>query len=226
VKNNTKNSNGFSLLELLIVVMIILLVLSIGGNTYRDQRKHVTFNDSVAKVNSMIKLARDYTVTSRSAYDDTGCRPVGEEAFIPEDGYGVYISQSDTLGESRVVLFANTQASNSSDLVQYNEVADPCFSDFIEEAYLLPLEVDFEWLGTDKLGTSIEGYNNSNDEAIIIFSPPLADATITAGNDFSTDPTDMVYLDDLYMRFRRSDSASSVYIHINHIAGFPEIEFE
>ncbi len=213
-------------MELLIVVLIILLVLSIGGNTYRSQRKYVVFTDSVAKVNNMIKLARDYTITSRSAYDDTGCLPEGEEAFIPKEGYGIYISQSDTLGESRIVLFANTQASNASDLVQYNKVeGDPCVSDFIEEVYVLPLEVDFVGLATDKLGTSIGGFTTDN-EAIIIFSPPLADVTITAGNTFSPDSTDMVSLNDLYMRFRRPDSASSIYIHINHIAGFPETEFE
>ncbi len=225
MKNNRLFPKGFSLIELLVVVMIILLVLSIGGNTYRSQRKHVAFTDSVAKVNNMIKLARDYTVTSRSAYDTTGCRPVGEEAFIPEEGYGIYISQSDTLGESRIVLFANTQADNDSELNQFNEGTGCGPYDFIEEEYLLPPEVDFVGLATDKLGTSIGGYMTDN-EAIIIFSPPLADATITAGNTFSPDPTDMVYLDDLYMRFRRPDSASSIYIHINHIAGFPETEFE
>lgn len=217
-------------MEMLIVVFVILLVLSIGGNTYRDQRKHLQFTNAIVKVNSMIKLAREYTVTSRSVYDEE-CQPVGEEAYVPAEGYGVYIERSDTLGLSRIVLFANTQADNESEINQYNVIGGaPCNSDLIEEDYLLPIEVDFVELSVDQKlpnHTPINGIT-TNDKAVIIFSPPVADTTIAA-NDNPGDPNSLVMLDDLYMHFRRPDSdvsTASYYIHINHIAGFPEIEIE
>ena len=212
-------------MEMLMVVFIILLVLSIGGNTYRDQRKHVIFNDSVAKISNMINNARNYTLTSR-AVNDTECQLPGEEVYVPEGGYGVFISRSATLGQSRFVLFANTKTEGTNnESVQYDENADPCDSDLIEEDFLLPQEVNFVSLSTDQNDPPTLISAVSPDTAVIIFSPPLADATVAVDNAIVM-PT-VNYLNDLYMQFRRPDATASdvsQYIHFNKIAGFPEIE--
>lgn len=220
-------------MELLVVVMVILLILVIGGNTYSRQRRHVQFTDSLVKVSNMINLARDYTITSRSIYDE--CQFEEEDrTYVPAHGYGVYFERSDTFGQSRIILFANTVTEDisglnqhGSPLNQYNEVdGSPCISDFIEEEYMLPQEVEFVDISIDKEGTPMGG--NDQEKAVIIFSPPLADATILA-NDNPLYSRDLVFLNDLYLHFKRPDtdpSAPSYYIHINKVAGFPEIEFE
>ena len=208
-------------MELLVVVFIILLVLSIGSNTYRDQRKHVIYNDSLAKISSMIKTARNYALTSRATYDE--CE-LGNEVHVPEYGYGVYFERSDTLGQSRAVLFANTQADGLQEPDQYDEEVNPCDSDLIEETFVIPQEVQFMSLSIDKEDPPTPISVSFRNTAVIIFRPPSADVTLAVNDEVIQ--INLTYLNDLYMRFKRPDAPldSSLYIHFNRIAGFPEIE--
>jgi prepilin-type N-terminal cleavage/methylation domain-containing protein len=222
VKHSEHFPKGLTLMELLMVVFIILLVLSIGGNTYRDQRKHVVYNDSLAKITSMIKTARNYALTSRAAYDE--CQLPGNEVYVPEYGYGVYIERDNTLGQSRAVLFANTQADGPQEPDQYDELVNPCDSDLPEEEFIIPQEVQFMSLSINKGNPPTPISGPFPDTAVIIFRPPSADVTLAVNNEVSV--PDVTYLNDLYMRFKRPDAPddSSLYIHFNRIAGFPELE--
>ena len=86
MKNINRFPKGLTLIELLMVVIIIMIVMSIGANTYRDQRKHVMYNDAVLKVNNLIKTARSYAMTSRSVYDP--CVMLEEDrVYVPEGGF-------------------------------------------------------------------------------------------------------------------------------------------
>ena len=124
-------------MELLIVVMIITLVMSIGGNAYRDQQKHVNYNNAVFKVSDMIKTARNYAVTSRSVYDT--CEILEDDrAYVPAEGYGVYIYRSDTPGESRAVLFANTKKDTEIETNQFDGGAPCTGSDWLRKFLLFP----------------------------------------------------------------------------------------
>ncbi len=204
------------MIELLIVIVIISIVASIGTGAFKSQRQHVIYNDSLLKVINLIKTARNYTVISRSTYDECS---VGNESYVPAEGYGVYISRSDQLDESRVVLFANTKADTDKEANQFDEFAAPC-PDNVEEEYYLPIDTKLLGLSTDKI-TSIGG--DSPDEAVIIFRAPLAETTLVV-NDHAPSLT---YLDDLYLEFTRTETevaVSSQYVHVNRIAGFPEIE--
>jgi len=220
---------GFTLMEMLIVVIILALVASIGGNTYSIQRKAVRFTDSIVKVSALIKATRNHAVSSRSAYDPD-CQPAGEERFVPAEGYGLYISRSDTPGLSRFVIFANSQADNEVEANQFDEViGSPCDSDLIEEEYLLPVDTEFTGLFRQISPTKQAIGGLTTDDAVtIIFRPPLADATIAVNETPApADPADLVYLLDLYLEFRRpqsNPSTPSQYIHINQLAGFPETE--
>ena len=224
MKINKHFPKGLTLIELLIVVLIIMLVMSIGGNTYRDQRKHVIYNDSVLKVINLIKTARSYALTSRTVYDE--CAGPGNEMYVPAEGYGVYLFRSSVPGQSRAVLFANTEIDNEGERNRFQEFAAPCSSDMIEEDFTIPVDVDFVGLWTDKAQPAHTGIGGgAPDKATIIFRPPLAEATITV-NDVA--PV-LTYLNELYVQFRRPDSPSSIpsqYIYFNRIAGFPEIEKE
>lgn len=226
MKKNKYFPKGLTLIELLVVIVIITIVISIGGNAYRDQQKHVNYNNAVFKVSNLIKTARNYAVTSRSVYDV--CEDLEENrVYVPVEGYGVYIFRSDTPGESRAVLFANTEKDSEMEENQFDEIDGSCAdSDLIEEDYTIPVDADLFSLSTDK--TLPIGGNGTGDEAVIIFRPPVADALITV-NDHPPSPELLIFLNDLYLQFRRPESDPSIpstYIHLNHIAGFPEIEKE
>ena len=213
------------MIEMMVVIIIITIVASIGTNTYQAQRKQVRYNDSILQVLTMIKQARNYAVTSRAVYDT--CQ-VGSESYIPPEGYGVYIERSTTPGQSRVVLFANTQVDDAIELNQYEEELDPCDSDLKEDEYILPLDTVLNDLLTDLTGpTPLDSNTNADEnEAVIIFRPPLSDVTLAA-NDHPLTENQLTLPDDLYLEFRRAESAVGIpsqYIHINRIAGFPEIE--
>ncbi len=137
---------GFTIAELLLVIIIIGILSTIGLNTYRKQREQFQFTDSITQVVGLIKTARNYAITSRATYDPTHTPP----SFIPKEGYGIYIDK----GNGKFVLFANM----GSDENIYD------LDDVIEETYTLP---DVSSL------TDINGV--SGDYAVIIFKPPLAD---------------------------------------------------
>ena len=132
------------------------------------------------------------------------------------------MKRSDNPGESHFVLFANTAADNDINKNQYDEG-----NDLIEEVYFLPLDTVFVDLLTELTGRTPLDSNTNEDEneAVIIFRPPLADAYVAA-NDHNLPLTEPA---DLYLEFKRAEAAEEVpsqYIHINRIAGFPEIERE
>jgi len=199
----------------MVVIVIISIVASLGANTYTNQRKQVIYNDSIAKVLSMIKQARNFAVTSRSYYDELNGLNI-----IPEEGYGVYIERSDNPGESRIILFANIQVASFEEKNQYDDG-----DDLIEEEYFLPLDSELVGLSIDKVLPITTGGGTSDDQAVIIFRPPLADATVAVNDDPQAGA--LAVLNDIYLEFRRVGTplaVSSIYIHMNRIAGFPEIE--
>lgn len=140
-------AKGFTIAELLLVIIIIGILSTIGLNTYRKQREQFQFTDSITQVVGLIKTARNYAITSRATYDPTHTPP----SFIPKEGYGIYIDKVS----GQFVLFANTG------LLNPNTYAD---DDIEEETYMLP---DVSSV-TDIIGVS-------GNYAVIIFKPPLAD---------------------------------------------------
>jgi type II secretory pathway pseudopilin PulG len=206
--------------ELIVVIFIISVVASVGAGNYRAQRAVVNYNDSIVRILEMIKTARNYAVTSKSYYVDF---PTPQN-IVPEEGYGVYIEQHDTPGQSKVILFANTDS--STDPIEEREQYE-AGEDLILDEYTLPIDTDFIGLSTDNTTPSPHtaiGGTSGDDEAVIIFRPPLAKTSL-AVND-SPLSGNLVELDDLYLQFRRPDAPAAVpskYIHINKISGFPEI---
>jgi len=220
-------------MEMLIVVLIISFISTIGINTYRNQRTQVQYNDAVLKVLSMIKTARESAITSRSTYDPNGCRPAGEETFVPPEGYGVYIERSTVAGQARFVLFANTKADDIQGVKKNQfddpkEIGDLCASDLVEEEFQLNgLAVLNDLLTniTPPVTPLKSKARADEDRVVILFKNPAAD-TIIAANDHPIDAVDLTLPLNLYLQFRRGTAATgspSSYIHVNQMAGFAEI---
>jgi len=216
-------------MEMLIVVLIISFVSAMGINTYQNQRRQVQYNDAILKVLSMIKTARDYAMTSRSTYDT--CQLPGSETYVPAEGYGVYIERGTEAGQARFVLFANTIADSDIKKNQYDETADPCSSDLIEEVYQLGGDALLTDLLTNIAApvTPLSSKTNADENrAVILFKTALAD-TVIAANDHPPVPVaeDLTLPLNLYLQFDRPtapENAPSTYIHVNQMAGFAEIQ--
>ncbi len=203
-------------MEMLIVVVIILIILSIGTNTYQNQRRFARYNNSISEVLSMIKLAQTHAITSRSV-EDLNMDP---SIYTPEGGYGIYFERSDTPGQSRVLLFANTAIGNTEAETatmhqQYDEGLD-----LVEMEYFLDENVDFKSLLDSKDPMNPIG----SDTAVVVFTPPLADSTLAINN--NPLPENLVSLNHLFLEFRQLESLDDIpskFIHINAVSGVAEI---
>lgn len=210
---NPKNNGGYTILELLIVMFIIVLLATIALTSYQKQRVRLTFDQSLINVNNLIKTARNYATTSKKTPD----------GIIPESGYGIYID----LAEKKFVLFANvSDEDNSDDQYDVNGIEPDDIimddSSYIDingvpnsEGYFLPNTTNFESIMNENK-TDIPG-----GKVVILFRPPLADTTITT----NTSPYTTIHT--LYMKFSSQlDPEDKRTIKINATAGFPEIELK
>ena len=202
---------------MLVVIVIIILVLSFGFNTYQSQRKYVRYNEGISKILTLIKTAKNYAVISRSVLDES--KNPGEESYVPKEGYGIYIEKGEGQNASKVILFANTQIENEEEKNQYDA------GDILEEEYILDPQVNLVGLWKDlELPEHTALSDTEKNKAVIIFRPPLADTLIAVNNHPLKD--ELKKLDDLYLEFRQRDTPEgipSLYIHINQISGIAEM---
>lgn len=199
MKLNKLTAKGFTLVEMLVVVLIISIISTIGANTYKNQREQIIFNDSVAHVLQMMKTARNYAVTSRPYWD-------GTDNVVPPGGYGVYFERNaDVEVASRVILFANSTNDNKYDL------------DIDEEVFSIPLSVELYAVDDDQNSPPL----NLN-KFVVIFKPSMAEA-IEVGLFEGNNAIPTAY-NDLYFMFRKLENTTpGTTIHINRISGFPEV---
>lgn len=214
---------GFTIIELLVVIMIISIVASLGANTFQNQRKQVRYNEAIVHVLRMIQTARNHAMTSYPVFDSS--KPVGQESYSPEEGYGVYVSRGDVAGETRFILFANNASTTGVSKNQFD--SGKAINDVIEEVYVLPSEVILNDLLTGLSPvTPLSSHTNVDEnEAVILFRPLSGDAYLAA-NDYPLNEGLLTEPADLYLEFRKNDvdpSIPSTYIHINRVASFPEI---
>ena len=208
---------GFTITEMILVVAVLGIVFGISTNIYRNQRARVQFNDSLVKMVALINTARNYAITSRSVYDVS--KPEDQRTYIPPEGYGIYIERNATLGQSKMILFANTSVTGQN-ANKYDA------ADIVEENYAIPNVTDFESMLKNSTISVSNNYcvTPASSCAVVIFRPPLADTYISNNGDATTNNL----INTLSMKFSYTGSpdieTAKKYIHINKIAGFPELE--
>lgn len=100
---------GYTLVELLVVVMIISLLFGVGINAIVRSQGTFLFNGAIQQVQSMVREARSLAVTGKSILDYTD---YDEDGLIDTDGdrvtpahYGVHFDPSTRI----MTLFADLQ---------------------------------------------------------------------------------------------------------------------
>ena len=206
-------SGGYTLTEMMLVLGILGILFAIATNTYSSQRQKFEFEDSLSRVITLIKTARDYAVTSRPYYDKAS-----DKSIVPPEGYGVYIDRAS----KQLILFANTAPADIDSLktIKINTYDAP--GDVIEEQYTLPGTAVFEALINGVKQTTTP--DNTVPKAVIIFRPPLADTFISNNGDPAV-PANLIDTLTMKLFFAGSPNVETAkrYITINKTAGFPEL---
>lgn len=217
------SKRGFTIAEMLLVLIIIGLLMSIGARTYYKERDRFVYNDSLTKVLLLIRSARDSATSSRGV-------PIGGKNVVPPSGYGVYINLEPLTGEPNFTLFASTTALDPANPVlntKFNKSTDT-----ILDTLRLPGQIHFQFFKFNQ-GSAWEekwtkvgaDYQHTATEAVILFRPPLAESYIAGG--VSGTYSD---LQDIGMRFFNPDSPVESpkrcqYITFNKIRTFAEISY-
>ena len=221
-KQKVFKKRGFTIAEMFLVAITMIVLFSIGTRTYYRERDRFEFNNAFTEMLEIIKTARNYAITSYSIYVPT--LPSDERNIIPVDGYGVHINLQPQENKPHFTLFANKGTGTTKEDFQYDD--DPNTFDTNDEViktYRLPKQVRFQYFifGEDiKWGGDPKGPTAT--EAVIIFKPPLADTFI--GNN------DEIGLNELRMRFFNPEAPEESpkrcqYIRINRVKTFAQLEY-
>ncbi|MBI5412690.1 prepilin-type N-terminal cleavage/methylation domain-containing protein [Candidatus Peregrinibacteria bacterium] len=213
VTRHSSLQKGFTLAEIIIVVMILAFISTISFRTYYDLREKQDFNNALNQIVELIKTARNDAITSQAVYLETA----PETPIIPSKGYGVFINLTPTETEAHLTLFANTSVQgNFAD--QFDE------EDSILEKLSLPASITFDKLfklsPTELRGIPDTGTDIGN-QAVILFRPPVAE-TFLSNNGDPTIPENLI--DTLSIQlFPKSQATRKKVITIDKIGGIPAI---
>ena len=226
--NKIKNIKGFTLAEVVIVMIIIGLLMTISTRMYYDEKDKFVYNNSLTKMLSLIKTARNYAITSSPIY-------INGKAIIPTNGYGIYINLAPASEKDPHFTVFASLGDNDGDSSTLNKRYDKGQltssdnkKDYIIETYRLPKEVAFKYFIFNQDGkTPIVKWNKETNqlsatEAVILFRPPLAQSYIGKNNDKN--------LEEVSMRFFNGNAPSDSpkrcqYLSINRIQTFPTIKY-
>ncbi len=239
---NTTNRKGFTIIELITVMIVIGILTAIGGRTYYDEKKRFEYNEALSHILQMVKEARNSAATSRSVTLKTG--PTTFESKVPPDGFGVYINLQPAPGEPHFTLFASMGKGADGDNDIMNKTFDggslaapDDIADIILDTFRLPEHVKFEYLVFDQSDgfglvpqwnpMSIPLPSPKATEAMIFFRPPLADVYIGGLIGSATIPTDLA---EIELRFFNVDAPPNSpkkcqYFDLNRVKAFPTLRY-
>jgi prepilin-type N-terminal cleavage/methylation domain-containing protein len=197
---------GFTIAEMLIVIIILGTLMGIGTRTYYRERDRYEFNQGLIKVMGIIKTTRNFAATSYPIYVGGGTTPT-----IPVDGYGIHIDLTPDVDQPHFTVFGNTGTEeNQFDL-----------GDEILETYRLPQIIEFfSFFYNDEEKYDPGNSKPTETEAVIIFKPPLAETYLGDNS--------LLKMDELRLKFHNPivppESIKEYQcIIINAVKTFPEI---
>ena len=227
---NNPNPKGFTVAEMIMVVLIMSALVVISGRTYFTERDRFEFNNAFIEMTGMFKEARNLATTSQSVYISAIDKNV-----VPADGYGIYIKlEPDLNTASSFTLFANLGpgADYAGYLNEDSEQNAKIFDvdDKVIRTFTIPKQVQFHSFYFDDdwkwvVPTPPDPPAPTATEAVIIFKPPLAETFI--GNNDTVNPEE---LDELGLKFFNpaaddNSPKKCQFIRINRIKTFSAIEY-
>lgn len=206
-----KGKPGFTLMELLLVVMIVVIVVGLSMSSLLQSQSVQVFNNNFGKLFSIVNNARSQAITGKGQldftdYDRDGLKNIHSDYVTPAN-YGV---RFDVSGTPNVRLFADINpplAGGTGQALRFDDGGVPTAGeDLILDSLDLPSTVTL----TVKDGDSITPVSSS-----IFYSPNYADIeyeNLTMG----ASP---------FLRIQLTDTLTTAckQIKIHKLAGIPEV---
>jgi len=210
---NQQNQPGFTLIELIIVMAIIVIVFGISFSALMQSQATQLFLTNFGKVYSLVNNARSLAISGKGQLDYTDFDNDGQWATsIPPDyvtpaNYGVYFDT--TPGKTNVTLFADMNPPKSGSMGAKGRYDHGT-------SYALGMDLDIDSLNlpsTNKLQI-VDGAGNSPINSAIFYSPNYADISYQA-LDTSSSPF-------IYIKLTQTATGQCRQIAIHRLAGIPE----
>lgn len=215
---NQKEKSGFTLVELIIVMAIIVIVTGISLGSLTSSQSLQVFNNNFDKIQSLISNARSQAITGKGQLDytdfdhdkcnDTGAMTEGtctSPDYVTPANYGVYF---DTVEAPNAVLFADINPPTSGPTGQKGRYDKGTLyvsgKDLVLDSLTLPPDY------TLAIMNGITSYADGS----IFFSPNYADIS------FET----LTAKPFLTLKLQDTKTSRCRQIIIHKLAGIPEIK--
>lgn len=201
---------GFTLIEIIIVVVIIGILTSMSFSFYINQQKKEIFKNSYTEVLTFLKQSRILSSVSQTI----NITPAKKER--PKGGYGVFIDQKST--PKKLILFADTwnKSAGLDGKEVSNDLQNPVPADHMytnaKDFLLEKLELKIIDIEKIKGQSENEEENYIGNNLFITFSIPSLDAEII-------DETGKTY-QSLNIFLKGNNPAEEKNIYIHKISGF------
>lgn len=196
---------GFTLVELMIVIVIVGVLASITFSNYGQAQKRINYGNNVNKVIESIRNMRALALNSEmNAPVDIAC---GADAYPL--AYGVKIVNADSVSRKPAMVYTYTDFCNP--LNDFDEMElDPASTDgiMVYEKFELSKEISFDF-------TNINVYPAGVNYILIKFIPPYADFNINISDANLELP--MVSSDVSF-------EGDNQVIFLNKVSGIPQIK--
>lgn len=199
-----KNTFGFTLAELILVVALVALMGTIALGMFFNSTKNLAFFSTFKNVQTTFRQARSFAITNATIGTTT------------PDRYGVYIEFDDTVNEYNVFMFADDGATNAFEY----KLKDPDMDTvFVTKNYSF---------SKDDYDISVRnGYDDPIDFPLAFYyekgSGDFQGFYTTAINPNATEPMDKTSANYIliYIRETESDGLAKTLV-INQVSGLVE----
>ncbi len=157
-----KNKKGFTLVELLIVILITITLIGAAISSLINTRRSFIFNGASQKLEIMLRTARSYAVTGKATKDYSDFDNDGDKTdLVSPANYGIFLDKSN----NEIILFADIHDTTEG---KYDAPASGNHSagtDEILDKYTIPSNLELSF--NAKTGNTVS----------ILYTPIFADTT-------------------------------------------------
>ena len=190
-----KQKKGFTLIELTIVTVIVVLLGTIAVPSFNRSIKKTKYEKTLTEVVSVIKEARNSAIIGKFTLS-------GSDLTTPKSGYGILFDKNSSPHKLITFIDKNEDKNYSTG------------TDSLLITLNFPEEIQIKSMSGTKTANSAATENELNN-GIILFQPPQG-KTVLNENSSNSD------LIELRIKLERYDQKKSKTLKINTISGFIE----
>ena len=204
-----KNSAGFTLLEITIVIVVITIMFSIFLVNYRGAEKEFALSRSAHKLAQDIRRVQEMAIASQTTPPDF----VDPNPTFPEGGYGIHLKKDDNF----YIIFADCDDGNDYDPYGVDgrscKDANPNLGESVNDEKILEGFLE-EGIYISKI-SEVEvspPTETEIDEVVITFFPPEPETTIIIDGSSKAEAVITLTFDNVHKKTVRINKAGLIEI--------------